>query len=199
MKYIGDAWYVANLWITANEKILLVLLNGLAILVAIGLWVSAQKQIKTAEDIAHKQLRAYITVVEPFTQTPEFLDDRVGDRLEASFFIINSGQTPASEVKDSTYIEVRPKNAKLVMPNGTDQFRQFAVSANARQDREAKSVEALSKEQITGIKSGDLRIFLRGKIAYKDIFNEYHRTEFCFEYDFEQKKFQSYSNYDRTR
>lgn len=99
LKNISDAWYVANLWITANEKILLVLLNGLAILVAIGLWVSTQKQIKTAEDIAHKQLRAYVGIA-------EVTYGESGLMFGRTFFIKNSGQTPAYEVQARAEVRI---------------------------------------------------------------------------------------------
>lgn len=199
-------------WIASLESIpqwqniiATVILGFFSILSSIGSIMSACSAKASADAaienirILKVSVRADIAVIEPDYQTLYPLEDRINDRLEATFSVVNSGQTSAYTVEDSTYIGVRPRNAKLVMPKSTNQLKQSNISANTRQEREAKSIEVLSKEQIAGIKSGDLKIFLWGIIAYKDIFNEHHRTEFCFEYVFDQQKFQDYSNYDKTK
>ncbi len=179
-----------------------IVLGIFAILSSIGSIMSACAAEDSADAaienirILKISVKADIAITELYNTTPEPFNDRTHDRLEATFYITNTGQTPATDVRDSTYIEVRPKDAKIIMPKSVDQSEQFSISANTRYESRVQSVIVLSKEQIAGVENGDLKIFLWGKIAYKDIFSDIDSIIFCFEYNFEQKKFQSYSNYE---
>jgi len=139
-----------------------------------------------------KQLRAYIVIEEPELGYPQPPD--VGRRIEMTFVIRNDGQTPAYDVRDSLYLEIRsPDDRPLIMPIETRSFNHPVYGSGIPQKRIVHSGKQIfTKEHAKGFRTGDFRVFFWGRIEYTDIFDCRHWTTFCYEYGFEWSEFRPY-------
>lgn len=132
-----------------------------------------------AQEEAKLQLRAYIDVrAKGITAIEEGVVPRVHD----SFF--NIGRTPAYDNGSSSHITVAdyPLTKKLVNDEcshaRTDpKANKWFVGKVARPEtvREA----SFTAEEVETIKNGKAAVYFHGRVCYRDIFNESHRTDFC--------------------
>lgn len=139
---------------------------------------TAQAQLADAKDTSQKQLRAYVYA------TPNNLYHLGNSPTQGYVTIQNAGNTFAKDVEIEAGINVLgaeipddlKKMGKLdqepgVMPLAPRSpysfFREFRI---------------LSDEQVKEIKSKKKRIYVFGKVTYKDMFDLSHQTTFCFMY-----------------
>jgi len=144
-----------------------------------------------------KQLRAYIVVDQPNLCTNLGDTTSYGKKLEMTFIVRNDGQTPAYDVRDSIFFEVRPRYLGPQIPDSTHPLANTAIyGTRIPVERSKKSSEVYTIDHKIGFATGPeerrLRIFFSGKISYNDIFGDDHWTKFCYEYIFDHSKFFSY-------
>ena len=132
-----------------------------------------------AQEGAKRQLRAYIDVrTKGMTKIEEGSVPRVHD----SFY--NIGRTPAYDNGSSSHITVAeyPLTKKLV----NDECSHARTNPNASKwfvgkvSRPETVREApFTASEVEAIKDGKAAVYLHGRVCYRDIFNESHRTDFC--------------------
>ena len=132
-----------------------------------------------AQEEAKLQLRAYIDVrAKGMTTIKEGIMPRVHDSFH------NIGRTPAYDNGSSSHITITeyPLTKKLVNdecshartpPNASKWF----VGKVSRPEtvREAP----FTASEVDAIKDGKAAVYFHGRVCYRDIFNESHRTDFC--------------------
>ena len=153
-------------------------------------------QNNISKDTARRQLRAYLVPTNPTLKvTPDSFAYYIGNRIEMSFDIINNGQTPAYDVRDSVHIKVLPRTEKpKTAPGSTRTFYYPIYGAGTSHTREIHS----GKHNVLCVKhfiktdsslvfnTVEYGIYFWGKIEYTDIFQEYHFTDFCYSFVFDK-------------
>lgn len=132
-----------------------------------------------AQEAAKRQLRAYIDVrPKGMTTIEEGLVPRVRDSFH------NIGRTPAYDDGAFSRITVAeyPLKTKLISddcshispPPKTSKWFIGKVSRP-----EIARDAPFTAEEVEAIRSGKAAVYFHGRVCYRDIFNETHRTDFC--------------------
>lgn len=143
------------------------------------LYVATRDLVRGAGKTAREQLRAYIQA-----SPGNVFNLKSGARLEARIIINNSGQTPGNEV-------TRWAGVKISKPLASAELARLG-----RGEREEGTLVAMPQAphvMICGLDPpdatlsdqiirGDQRIYVFGRIEYKDIFDRLRVSEFCFVY-----------------
>jgi hypothetical protein len=132
-----------------------------------------------AQEEAKLQLRAYIDVrAKGMTTIEEGLVPRVRDSFH------NIGRTPAYDNGSSSHITVTEYPLKKPLVN--DECSHARANPNASKwfvgkvSRPETVREApLTASEVQAIKEGKSAVYFHGRVCYRDIFNESHRTDFC--------------------
>jgi hypothetical protein len=115
-----------------------------------------------------------------------------GKGIEVTFRITNTGKTPAIVVTSGRTICIRPPNFDIET-FATSETEQAWMKETRSQgplppngiltmDISTKEVKGLEmpESMIADIKSGELSVYVVGRIVYKDIFGGEHQTRFCY-------------------
>jgi hypothetical protein len=146
------------------------------------LWKAGDDQLRHARDTAERQLRAYL-VVEPRT----IENFGVGLATTGNFCIRNVGQTPPHDVimATSVFVTPYPPTPMIVAPP----VKELEASPNARKGYFADSIEvgkdsdrAFSRPEIDAVYAGRSRLYVGGRVYYKDIFDNQWHTDFLYAY-----------------
>jgi len=141
----------------------------------------------TSAKALHMSERAYLTTTialfEPF---------KVGETRNFIATVLNSGRTPAVEVKSKSLAVAVPKGATeevahtiaLAKLDLGAVFTSTSIVAAGQQI--AQSVNAqnpLTDEQVSAIADGRVRVYAFISVEYKDLFDHLHHTEVCSVYE----------------
>ncbi|MCH8956388.1 hypothetical protein IIA28_13880 [candidate division KSB1 bacterium] len=159
-----------------------------------NLFYQSVEQTQTSKDISHRQLRAYLVIIEPQLKVdPQFFFRNINKRVEMSYIVKNSGQTPAYDVRDSVNIKIWPREAKpQTMPESVKDFNYPVYGPNTQNTRKIHSGDSNILTQryfIPNTNTFDTvnyGIYFWGRIEYSDIFNKTHFTNFCYEFIFDE-------------
>ena len=132
-----------------------------------------------AQEEAKLQLRAYIDVRAKGITT---IEEGVVPRVHDSFY--NIGRTPAYDNGSSAHITVAeyPPTKKLTNDEcshaRTDpKANKWFVGKVARPETVREAPFTAAEDE--AIKNGKAAVYFHGRVCYRDIFNESHRTDFC--------------------
>ncbi|ASP98520.1 hypothetical protein CN138_09410 [Sinorhizobium meliloti] len=192
------AWSVAGAVLTAAATIVLVVVTALLWRVtdrsAKAADVSASAALrsveiatetaKLTEDTAKRQLRAYIVVPGAVLNCDAGGSLRpyvvAGSRAIGTIELVNTGQTPALNVRVKIQIGLRSVPAAAesfgLLPNPPASTTVLGAGRQSRSDAVLPST--ILSATISNLASGSEAIFLFGEISYEDIFGESHVTKF---------------------
>jgi hypothetical protein len=132
-----------------------------------------------AQDVAKRQLRAYVDVK---ALGPRTLEE--GGKLSVRDSFRNAGRTPAYDkgMKSKVTIAEYPLakafiNEKCDSDVQTPDKTKWFVGKRSRPETTMES--PLEPAQIDAIKTTKAAIYFHGRACYRDIFGEIHRTDFC--------------------
>lgn len=143
----------------------------------------AKDALKANIDMAHREQRAWVgptRIVRPeskdATDEPIFIKKGLSARFE--IIIVNSGKSPAREVKADKNCFLLPLKDQLV-PKYTHPKISVGVLQPNMSYRLITTISPLPTSDIDSIKNGDKILYVFGKITYEDIFRIPHWTTFC--------------------
>ncbi len=137
------------------------------------LWRSTGNLVKGAEDTAKKQLRAYIGIQDQIIR-------RVPDgRYQAVITIVNSGRTPAHNVR--RILKVGVFDAEHTDFDTSGLIGQMPMAPNSQYVMR-KIVDELKPDDIPKINNPEsgIHVFMWGRIEYKDIYKVQQHVNFRF-------------------
>jgi hypothetical protein len=141
-----------------------------------GYWL--RRTVKSAEDTASRQLRAYVGVRE--FEIESFV---VGEVPTVRFEIANFGQTPSYRTR--TWVGVgylpNPMTGTFPEPNHGTSFRVLNPGDNITRKTRAEGV--LTQEILDAITAKTTRLCVVGQVEYRDAFGRDRRTDFRSHYD----------------
>jgi hypothetical protein len=154
--------------------------EGLLVFFTFMLWFATRNLVKGTEKTAERQLRAYVFV----RPAGIHITGEAGGKLKikALFHVINSGQTPAYNVRLGR--EIRrlkfplPADLEIVEPTILGSRSLVALAAGIENkfsgDAEADMRGNLGELAVTGD-----RLYVVGIVRYLDCFQKERKTEFC--------------------
>jgi hypothetical protein len=176
----SSPWWGEHQRLTAHATLLLAVST-------VALATFSLIQISDFRDQERRQLRAYIGVaigqIEKFTATT---------LVEGSIIVKNFGQTPAYNIIDTGAAIVPAQfpfigSLRELLKSNMIPAHAFAL-LNPTQDLliNIVSKRLYTDDEISKINDGrEWRLYLLGKITYRDAFGEDHYTNFCFDYSAE--------------
>jgi hypothetical protein len=132
-----------------------------------------------AQEAAKRQLRAYIDVR---TKGMSNIEEGIMPRVHDSFH--NIGRTPAYDNGSSSHIAVAeyPLSHTLISEEcshaGTSPKASKWFVGKVSRPETVRELPFTAGE-IEDIKAGKAAVYFHGRVCYRDIFNESHRTDFC--------------------
>jgi hypothetical protein len=164
----SEFWTISdhNLKITDT---LLVGFTFLLFLATIGLFWATRDLVKGADKNAEKQLRAYVAIWGGAIEPQRFADDGVL-ALAVRVELKNSGQTPGYGFR--TWLDLKVDVPSAIPFKFLDNLNDRAFSiigpgTNANIDQAV----ATTPEEIAELNAGTKKLFIWGKVEYKDIFD----------------------------
>ena len=141
-----------------------------------GYWL--RRTVKSAEDTAARQLRAYVGVRE--FEIESFV---VGEVPIVRFEIANFGQTPSYRTRIWVGVGYlpNPMTGTFPEPNHGTTFRVLSPGDNITRNTRAEGV--LTQEILDAITAKTTRLCVVGQVEYRDAFGRDHRTDFRSHYD----------------
>jgi hypothetical protein len=145
-----------------------------------------RQTITASEDVAKRELRAYLTVVigAAFFQQRRSDADGGDLRFECRPLIVNTGQTPARNVTFKARAAIMQmhsvKNAHL--PEDPDEgFGGSIIGSQQNATMSAVVEDYCADDEVDSIKyaRGDKCLLAWGRVTYEDVFGEEHFTRFC--------------------
>ncbi len=132
-----------------------------------------------AQEEAKQQLRAYIDVrAKGMPAIEEGLKPRANDSFH------NIGRTPAYDNGSSAHVTVAeyPLTRTLAsedcqQPSPSSTKNKWFVGKVKRPETVRES--PLTAQEVQAIKDGKAAVYFHGRVCYRDIFSESHRTDFC--------------------
>lgn len=131
------------------------------------------------QEAAKRQLRAYIDVR---PQGISAIEEGLVPRVHDSFH--NIGRTPAYD--SGSFSRILVMDYPLTRRLANDECRQATPDPKAGRwfigtpKRPGITRDSpLTAEEVAAIKGGKSAIYFHGRVCYKDIFNEPHKTDFC--------------------
>jgi hypothetical protein len=144
---------------------------------------AAEDSVAFAKENAHLDQRAWVAAID-IKGTPE-----VGKIFTVNVTAKNSGKTFAKNFRMAVVVEPitetnepnfsleesaeaqKEPNVSILEPNG-----EYVTNTELRKERPPHEI---TKEDLDRIRSGELKIFVHGKLTYDDIFGCAHWTTFC--------------------
>jgi len=172
MKPIGDVLFSIGDWLRSHWRALELLFTAAAFITAVLLLKATQEQNEIVREQGHKELRAYLTLIDVEDSLDIWVPTRTGRKLDMSrlrmvhWTLKNLGRTPAYEVRLIIFLVVTDS-----VPGDPRDFA-FADSVSTT----IGSGLSVPKWSVvsSGRWSGKERIYLVGKIQHRDIFHDYH-------------------------
>ena len=168
-----DKWY----------RLRLAIFGAAVIAAVIGAFVAGFPgwQSYIAQDTARRQLRAYIVVRPTHIAT---VQEGIMPRIQS--IVENIGQTPAYNGGSISHLTVAdyPLTKKFihddcptVMTMTNPKSNKWFVGKVAQPATMRDT--SFTPGEITAIKDGQAAVYFHGRVCYRDLFNESHRTNFC--------------------
>ena len=143
--------------------------------------VQLKATVAQMKDTAERQLRPYV-VVRPgkvYMQNRE-----AGLPLKWAPEILNTGQTPAYDLKCAVRLEFR----EFPLPVGStfdvsvsEHDSQGTLGAGERMDTPIPAGRMLTDDELRGVKSRQgVAMYVYGSVTYRDTFDDTHHTNFCY-------------------
>jgi hypothetical protein len=148
-------------------------------IITLMLWGATVGLVRGGDKTAERQLRAYVSVESGamFRQSR-----KTGLRFEFRPNVVNNGQTPAQDVKITSFLRItEPK-----IPEGLDYRLPITPgSVSTIGPRQARFHSAIASRRLTiaelrQIQIGTHVFHVFGSVTYRDIFNEPRATNFSF-------------------
>lgn len=146
----------------------------------------SKRALDASIDIARKDQRAWVGQIEIL---PAWRDEannplyiKEGSKLWADVIILNSGKSPALNVKSRMRIMAFPANHDFV-PDYRDLRGNSIGVLQPQMKLIAKSLpsyRSVNDSDITSLKNRTMILYLYGEIQYEDIFRTSHKTTYCY-------------------
>lgn len=138
---------------------------------------AAREAIDVTREGMHRQLRAYITVknAAPF-------DPSVGTQPGGLITLVNSGQTPAYELRALTAMRLRPpgQHRPLTDPDFSE-CGAHIIGAGGEYELQPSYEQTLTFAEEGQVWTNKMAIYVYGIIAYRDAFGASRTTKLAFE------------------
>lgn len=105
-----------------------------------------------------------------------------GSRPEPRTLFRNSGKTFATEVRRSVGVVIShplSPEQEAAFGDGISEEGSFVLSPNGADDVVIRKGDQLANGEKSGIEAGRLRLYVFGRVEYKDVFGKSHWTKFC--------------------
>ena len=147
-----------------------------------GVWIATEKLVTGAEDVAKRQLRAYLSGEVIKISSP------IEDIVSAKIKIVNHGQTPAYNVRVCGCVEIfpYPLYPNYPMPTFLNTLDNSEIVVHVKHEFVTQVVNV---RELTSHERGEIvcanrmptnaRFYVLGIIRYKDTFNIERHTKFC--------------------
>jgi hypothetical protein len=159
-------------------ELLLSIVTLLLFLATVGLVLATWLLVRDAKKSSERQLRAYISV------RPRTAIDVYAERTPTvTFQVINTGQTPAYNVRYLAIGEILPyplarNQGDLVSPM-EEEISTRPVHAKMHIKGEAIAEQPISMEMYRAMIGTTHRFYLAGIVFYEDVFGITRKTKFC--------------------
>lgn len=183
-------------WVKENHEGLQVLMGVVTIGVATWLLLETQRQVKIMRESSRIELRAFLAIVD-LPQNLDIYDTLKNGKIETNYekirrvdwFIKNLGRTPAYDMRDTAYLVVTDKITEDPHSLRSDPIGSTIIGADIKipQTTRINKIFPVQRQ----------RLYLCGRIDYRDIFMGDHFLTFCFEYMLLQRSFSTYNLYGR--
>jgi len=146
------------------------------------LYFATRDLVKGSDKTARQQLRAYV-----YVQPGNVYLVSAGLKPQPRIVVRNSGQTFAKDVKCSYGAKVSSNlsvEESAALGPGTPEEGRFTLNPGVDHAIIKWMPDAITADEARSIKTltGDVRLYVFGKIDYNDVFGDAHHTEFCFMY-----------------
>jgi hypothetical protein len=142
--------------------------------------IAAEQSIALAKASTQLDQRAWVAVTSITTKQPE-----IGQPYKPVIVVKNSGKTFAKKMRFAGSWRLMPKGTYPDFAEEDRTLREgadgsgFILAPNSEHNLTDVARTPLSEEEGSGYKSGDLQMFVYGKITYADVFGCEHWTTFC--------------------
>jgi hypothetical protein len=156
---------------------------------------AAAQHVKIARDNAHRQMRAYVTIME--SEIGQFEPGKI---MRATLKLKNTGLTPAKALTARAAISCGdPIGYKAPSPDLRDYEATWEFGAQQEFTLDVESEHRLDAATFRKVKSGKSRLFVEVHMLYGDVFDKQHGCHFLFrsEADFD-KGLESYGGKGRN-
>jgi len=128
----------------------------------------------------------------------------LGDRIEASITIKNTGQVTAEDIRDSIYVKIFEKGIEPKIPKSVriDHSRicgaglPITLPAISQKSMPLDTPEKTYLQYVDEMGAGKHIVFVYGLITYKDSDKNNHCIRFCFEYDYNKQILNEYKKFN---
>jgi hypothetical protein len=154
----------------------------LLFLATLALYCATANLVHDADKNAQKQLRAYVNAERPKVEGLDPVDLKDVTELTIGFSLVNTGQTPAKELRAELAIALR----EYPLPKGD--FTAEAVVLDAVMLGKDIPVGGVKSKGFTRSEIGVMRearsqrLYVLGRACYRDVFDKSHTLGFCFMY-----------------
>jgi hypothetical protein len=162
--------------------------NNWVVLCTVVLAIAALGQFELTRRTAKRQLRAYVmpelaSIADYSTIKPPPPAIFTG-HLGAAVLIKNSGQTPAYKLVHWGAVIVLPANMEdsLMTPKRLPEIAATTLGPGCTIHRTGWTEAKISTDQINAIRSGESKVFVYGKIIYRDAFRRRRETTYRLSY-----------------
>jgi hypothetical protein len=145
----------------------------------------SKQAIDASIEISRRDQRAWVGITEiipPWrdpANNPLYIKE--GSNFGASVTIINSGKTPALNIRSKIRLMAFPRNHKFAPDYGNVQGQSVGVLQPQGKFKATSlpSYQPVNASDITSLKNSAMILYLYGEIQYEDIFKISHRTTYC--------------------
>ncbi|HTB01311.1 MAG TPA: hypothetical protein VK804_12605 [Bradyrhizobium sp.] len=140
-----------------------------------GLWWATWRLVRSAENTAERQLRAYI-----FPQDVTITN--IESIPEITVVLKNTGQTPAHDhtLWATMAVAAYPLSTEPAPPDGDPNESKGPLAPGAVNHFFASLESPITQEELRGIREGRAAIYLAGAVLYTDAFGKSRSTKFCY-------------------
>lgn len=156
--------------------------TGLLFIATVLLWWSTRCLVIGTEKTAQKQLRAYV-FLDPVKEMTFVSKPSTSSTIEIEIHVKNVGLTPAHDVLCESWVtldvwplpstfnffdqkSVEPKSRHIIPPGGIKHYH-------------TGSSRSLNDKELADVHNDKLRVYIYGRITYKDSFGNLYYTNFC--------------------
>ncbi len=142
---------------------------------------NAKRQADTAQDMEHRQLRAYVSL------TPGTLADFVvGKSPKLNYTVTNGGETPAFKLDftSATDFEVRSPSGTYERPLAPPSHQPYEIGIASKEAKPANvATPTLTQSVYDSVIGNKIAFVYFGDAKFIDVFGIQHPVQFCFFYD----------------